>query len=164
MQRSPEACRTRWKILAKDLRKFTKEEEDLLKGLLDEYDFPIYLLYTSHYYSQLLTRSFCLLGSNPNYMKSARRRCANHQKKSVTRSPFLENQDQRKNLKPPPNPLCDIGRAGIIDIGSFGGRDLIVTMTLWTSLRHQRRDFDAGSARAGSGEEASGASSTADEI
>ena len=36
MSRSPEACRTRWKILAKDLRTFSAEEEGILKDLLNE--------------------------------------------------------------------------------------------------------------------------------
>lgn len=37
MSRSPDACRTRWKILAKGLRTFSAEEEGELKGLLSEY-------------------------------------------------------------------------------------------------------------------------------
>ena len=36
MSRSPEACRTRWKILAKGLRTFSAEEEEILKDLLNE--------------------------------------------------------------------------------------------------------------------------------
>ena len=39
MNRSLEACRTRWKILAKGLRTFSAEEEGELKGLLSEYVF-----------------------------------------------------------------------------------------------------------------------------